>query len=163
ELARFCPDPPGQIDCIVSADDKIIVERLRRRIGVDQAARREAFTVVLGDRIINTRLLFGATQSKPSNMKPAATVTTDARPGVRTGRYLPAVVTDLDWRTERRRAVVRLAQHMVSDFVVVHFPVDHVDCFAPVSESNAQFAAFTQTFPYLIILRERFALRVDFH
>src|SRR4030095_6632650 len=109
------------------------------------------------------RLLFGATQSKPSNMKPAATVTTNARPGVRTGRHLPAVVTDLDWRTKRRRAVVRLAEYMVADFIVVDFPVDHVDCFAPVSESNAQFAAFTQTLTYLIILRERFALRADFH
>jgi hypothetical protein len=52
---------------------------------------------------------------------------------------------------------------VVTNLVAVHFPVHHVHGLSAVGESNAQLAAFAQSFAYLVVFRERLAVGFEPH
>jgi hypothetical protein len=71
---------PRQVNRIIVADDQIIVENLRRVVGMHQLTRREALAVIFRHAVVNAGLLFRSAEGEPSDVKLAARVTSEAGP-----------------------------------------------------------------------------------
>ena len=71
---------PRQVNLIIVADNEIVVENLRRAVGVHQLTRRKAFAVIFRHAVVNAGLFFRSAKSEPSDVELATRVTSEAGP-----------------------------------------------------------------------------------